>query len=82
MADVLYITQNGVTDHIDRSQVAPYLIGLAQKGFRIHVLSAERSGRDELIARYGRHFALAGAQWTYVPYCMRPSYVGQALDEA
>ena len=81
MADVLYITQNGVTDHIGRSQVAPYLIGLAQKGFRIHVLSAEKSGRHELIARYGRQFAAAGVQWTYVPYRMSPPEVGQAWTQ-
>ena len=81
MADVLYITQNGVTDHIGRSQVAPYLIGLAQKGFRIHVLSAEKSFRDELIARYSREFAAAGVQWTHVPYRMRPPYVGQAWTQ-
>jgi glycosyltransferase involved in cell wall biosynthesis len=81
MADVLYITQNGVTDHIGRSQVAPYLIGLAQKGFRIHVLSAEKSGRDELIARYSRDFASAGVRWMYVPYRMSPPYMGQAWTQ-
>ena len=76
MTDILYITQNGVTDHIGRSQVAPYLIGLGQKGFGIHVLSAEKPCRDELIARYSRDFAAAGVQWTYVPYRMSPPYVG------
>jgi glycosyltransferase involved in cell wall biosynthesis len=81
VADVLYITQNGVTDHIGRSQVAPYLIGLARRDFRIHVLSAEKSGRHELIARYGRCFAAAGVRWTYVPYRMSPPYVGQAWTQ-
>ena len=80
MTDILYITQNGVTDHIGRSQVAPYLIGLGQKGFGIHVLSAEKPCRDELIARYSRDFAAAGVQWTYVPYRMSPPYVGTQLD--
>ena len=80
MTDILYITQNGVTDHIGRSQVAPYLIGLAQKGFRIHVLSAEKSGRDGLIARYSRDFDAVGVQWTYVPYRMSPPYMGTQLD--
>jgi len=81
MADVLYITQNGVTDHIGRSQVAPYLIGLAQQGFSIHVLSAEKPGRHELITRYGRDFGAAGVEWTHVPYRMSPSYVGQAWTQ-
>jgi glycosyltransferase involved in cell wall biosynthesis len=81
MADILYITQNGVTDHIGRSQVAPYLIGLAQKGFKIHVLSAEKSCRDELIARYSRDFVATGIQWTHVPYRMSPPYVGQTWTQ-
>jgi glycosyltransferase involved in cell wall biosynthesis len=81
MADILYITQNGVTDHIGRSQVAPYVIGLARKGFGIHVLSAEKPGRNELIARYGRDFAAAGVKWTYVPYRMSPPYLGQARTQ-
>ena len=81
MAEILYITQNGVTDHIGRSQVAPYLIGLAQKGFRIHVLSAEKSGREELIARYSRDFAAAGVSWTRIPYRIRPPYLGQVRTQ-
>ena len=38
---VLYITQNGVADHIGQSQVAPYVLGLAREGHRIHLLSSE-----------------------------------------
>ena len=30
MTDVLYITHDGVTDHIGRSQIAPYLLALAR----------------------------------------------------
>ena len=78
---ILYITQNGITDHIGRSQIAPYLLGLAKQGFKIHLLSAEKSGRGELMARYGRDFAAAGVQWTYVPYRNSPTYVGQARTQ-
>jgi glycosyltransferase involved in cell wall biosynthesis len=81
MADILYITQNGVTDHIGRSQVAPYLIGLADKGFSIHVLSAEKPDRDELIARYQRQFDAVGVRWTRVPYRMWPPTVGQSRTQ-
>jgi len=81
MSEILYITQNGVTDHIGRSQIAPYIIGLGHRGFKIHVLSAEKSGRDALISRYSRDFAAVGVRWTRVPYRSRPSVIGQAWTQ-
>ena len=61
---ILYITFDGVTDHIGRSQVAPYVLGLARLGFKIHILSAEKSGREELVGRYRRLFEDAAIRWT------------------
>jgi len=81
MTDVLYITQNGVTDHIGRSQVAPYLTGLAQMGFGIHVLSAEKPGREDLVVRYRRDFDAVGIRWSHIPYRMTPPYIGQAWTQ-
>ena len=78
---ILYITQNGVTDHIGRSQVAPYVIGLARLGFRIHVLSAEKSGQDALISEYQQLFDQAGIRWTQVRYRNHPPIFGQALTQ-
>jgi len=63
---VLYITQNGIADHIGQSQVAPYILGLARAGHAIHLLSAEKPGRDEVIARYQRLFGEAGIPWARV----------------
>lgn len=79
---ILYITQNGVTDHIGRSQVAPYVLGLARMGFRIHVLSAEKPGQDALVDEYQRLFDQAGVRWTQVRYYNRPPLVGQAMTQA
>lgn len=79
---VLYITQNGVTDHIGRSQVAPYVLGLAREGFRIHVLSAEKPGQDALIRQYQQLFDDAAVRWTRVPYRNRPPLMGQAMTQA
>jgi glycosyltransferase involved in cell wall biosynthesis len=78
---VLYITQNGVTDHIGRSQVAPYVLGLARLGYRIHVLSAEKPGQDLLIEHYQRLFDDAGIAWTRVPYRNKPAVLGQAWTQ-
>jgi glycosyltransferase involved in cell wall biosynthesis len=79
---ILYISQNGISDHIGRSQVAPYLLGLAKKGFRIHLLSAEKPGRSELIEKYKMLFADAGIAWWRTRYRMNPPIAGQALTQS
>ena len=73
---VLYITQNGICDHIGQSQVAPYVLGLAAQGYAIHVLSAEKPGQDALVARYQALFDAAGVRWTRVPYRNAPKVLG------
>ena len=79
---ILYISQNGVTDHIGRSQVAPYVLDLARQGYRIHMLSAEKFGQDALIAQYQKQFDAVGINWTRVRYHNRPPILGQAWTQA
>lgn len=45
MANVLYITYDGLTDPLGRSQVLPYLQGCSERGHRITVLSCEKPDR-------------------------------------
>ena len=80
MKPVLYITHDGVTDHIGRSQVAPYLMGLAEAGHSIHVLSAEKPGREALKDLYKRLFAERGIRWTFVTYHNRPPLASTLFD--
>lgn len=75
MATALYLTQDGITDHIGQAQIAPYLIGLARLGHSIHIVSAEKAGREETVARYVSLFDAAGIQWTRVRYANRPPLV-------
>lgn len=79
---VLYITQNGITEHIGQSQVAPYLLGLAARGFDIHLLSAEKPAQEALKAEYRARFAAAGIRWTAIAYHNRPPLLGQLRDMA
>ena len=78
----LYITHDGITDHIGKSQVAPYILGLAERGHAIHVLSAEKAGREADIADYEARFARVGVRWTRVPYTNVPALVGPARTVA
>ena len=75
MARCLYVTLDGITDHIGQAQVAPYLVGLARLGHSIHIVSAEKPGRDALQARYRRLFDEVGIRWTRVPYRNRPPLI-------
>jgi glycosyltransferase involved in cell wall biosynthesis len=75
MSNVLYLTQDGITDHIGQAQIAPYILGLARMGHKIHVVSAEKPGRPALDAKYQRLFDEAGVRWTTVPYANKPPLV-------
>jgi glycosyltransferase involved in cell wall biosynthesis len=79
---VLYLSQNGITDHIGQSQVAPYVLGLAQRGYSIHLLTAEKPGREARAAEYQRRFDAAGVRWTTIGYHNRPPLLGQLFDIA
>jgi glycosyltransferase involved in cell wall biosynthesis len=65
---VLFLSQDGIADHIGQSQIAPYVLGLAAAGHDIHVLSAEKTGREAVIAEYADRFAAAGVRWTRIRY--------------
>jgi glycosyltransferase involved in cell wall biosynthesis len=78
MANVLYITQDGITDHIGQAQIAPYLLGLAQLGHAIHIVSAEKPGREALTGHYQALFNHAGIRWTSVPYRNQPPLISSA----
>lgn len=75
MATVLYLTQDGITDHIGQAQIAPYLLGLAREGHEIHIISAEKPGREELKAKYRKLFAQHGIRWSFVRYANKPPLI-------
>lgn len=79
-AKVLYITYDGITDHIGQSQVAPYLLGLAAKGHQITLLSAEKMERADIIEKYTKIFAEGGVDWVHVPYHKKPAVVSSVYD--
>lgn len=65
---ILYLSQDGIADHIGQSQVAPYILGLGAKGYDIHLISAEKPGTEAIIADYRQRFAAVGVRWTTVTY--------------
>jgi glycosyltransferase involved in cell wall biosynthesis len=80
-ARVLYITYDGLTDPLGRSQVLPYLTGLSKRGHRIDVLSCEK---PERLAKDGARIAEMCAEarigWRSLRYHKRPPILSSALD--
>ena len=78
---ILYITQNGITSHIGRSQVAPYLLELARSGFNIALLSTEPQGEEQLVAHYERLFTEVGIRWSRLRYRNKPAIFAPVLTQ-
>lgn len=82
-ARVLYITYDGLTDPLGRSQVLPYLTGLAARGHRITILSCEKPERMDKDGRKIRKLCeAAGIQWHPLRYHKSPPVLSSAIDAA
>jgi glycosyltransferase involved in cell wall biosynthesis len=82
-AKVLYISYDGLTDPLGRSQILPYLAGLSAAGHRITVLSCEK---PERIAKEGflirRLCDQAEIHWHPLKYHKQPAVLSSTLDAA
>lgn len=78
---VLYVTYDGITDPLGRSQVLPYLTGLSRLGHRITILSSEKPDRE---ARDGDRIRAicdaAGIEWIPIRYHKKPPVLSSAWD--
>ena len=78
---VLYISYDGLTDPLGRSQVLPYLAGLARLGHEITILSCEKPARLESDgARIRQICAEAGLDWQPLTYHKRPPVLSTVWD--
>ena len=76
MANILYITFDGLTDPLGRSQILPYLTGLSKKGHTIHILSQEKE--DQYEREGGAVFELLkdhGISWDHIDYQNKPPII-------
>ncbi len=66
---VLYITMDGLTDPLGRSQIIPYVAGLAKSGYRVTILSCEK---EKNLALNEKNVATTlrdlGISWQYCLY--------------
>lgn len=78
---MLFLSYDGMCDPLGRSQVLPYLVGLAGRGHRITLISFEKPERgDEGRAAVERICRGAGIDWRPLPYHKRPPVLSSIYD--
>jgi len=80
-ARVLYITYDGLTDALGRSQILPYLVRLSERGHHITILSCEKPARmDKDGSQIRKLCAQAGIEWHPLAYHKTPPILSAILD--
>ncbi|MCS7085209.1 MAG: glycosyltransferase [Bacteroidia bacterium] len=69
--NVLYVSYDGMTDPLGRSQVMPYVTALARRGLNFTVLSAEKPELARERPQVAEAFRAAGVEWHFVEYSRR-----------
>jgi glycosyltransferase involved in cell wall biosynthesis len=77
----LYICYLALSDPLVETQVVAYLVGLAERGHHIHLLTFETEERDEESRQaLNRRLASRGITWHSLRYHKRPSLPATAYD--
>ena len=78
---VLYISYDGMTDNLGKSQVIPYLKGLILYGYEFTILSCEKSKRLETNGNETANFLKsAGIIWEPIIYTKSPPIFSTLYD--
>lgn len=78
---MLYITVDGLTDHLGQSQILPYLRKLSKCGHQITVLSCEKPAKMESEAGNVRAMQEAsGITWSPIKFYSSPPLIGAILN--
>lgn len=78
----LYITYDGLSDQLGGSQIIPYLKYLAAKGYKITVISCEKSEylTEPIRKNIEADLSDAGINWVYVSYTKHPPILSSLYD--
>ena len=78
---VLYITYDGLTDPLGRSQIIPYLVGIAFAGYEVTILSCEkRSAYRSKKKTVKKILKLSNIKWKKRFYTKKPPVVSTLWD--
>jgi len=78
---VLYISYDGLTDPLGRSQILPYVVGLSEKGYRFTILSFEKKNQylseKEKILEINKQ---ASINWQPLSFSQNPPLLSKIYD--
>jgi len=78
---VLYLSYDGLTDPLGRSQILPYLVGVAARGHRITLVSCEKPERLAADGKILRELCeRSGIDWHPLRFRKRPPVVSSIID--
>jgi glycosyltransferase involved in cell wall biosynthesis len=81
LSTVLYLSYDGMTDPLGRSQVLPYLEGLSKKGVVFHLISFEKKEQYEKGSSSVRELTeKAGIHWHPLTYTKKPPVISTLYD--
>ncbi|MCS6979227.1 MAG: glycosyltransferase [Flavobacteriales bacterium] len=79
MARVLFLSYDGLTDPLGRSQIMPYFLGLSRQ-HAIHIVSFEKKRNPDLLSPVQETLEAAGIGWTPLQYHKKPSVLSTLYD--
>jgi len=78
---ILYLTYDGLSDPLGRSQVIPYLMGLAEKQFDITIVSFEKRNASSLLHdKIQEKLSSKNIKWIPLIYTKRPPLFATLFD--
>lgn len=81
MANILFLSYDGMTDPLGQSQVLPYLTGLLKKGYSITLISFEKRDAFAETENVIRDICrTAGIEWHPLSYTKKPAFFSTLYD--
>ncbi len=77
-AVILYVSYDGLSDPLGQAQVLPYIENLTAKGYKFHILSAEKD--KTAIPQLDARLKEKGIGWTPVLYHKKPPVLSTLYD--
>ena len=80
MANILFISYDGMTDSLGQSQVLPYLLDLVEKGHEIDILSTEKEANFLKKETQIQKLLQNKISWNYITYTKKPPLLSTIKD--
>ncbi len=80
MANVLYLTTDGLTDMLGRSQILPYIESLAKRNHAITIISLEKKEQQHEFEALHKSLSENSVQWIPLTYHNKPAVLATVFD--